>query len=91
MVYSSILKIISSNWTSSHISKNDHTYTVIILEFLTHGPMAQQSKNPGPYSQGHGTARHPPPKSILSILGPRRIHSLEASFLLWKIKLTSIS
>ena len=42
------------------------TGTVIILEFLTHGPVAQQSENPGPYSQGHGTARHPPPKSILA-------------------------
>ena len=51
-------------------------FTVIILEFLTCGPMAQQSKNPGAYSQGH-----PPLKSILSILGPRRTHSLEASFL----------
>ena len=51
--------------------------------------MAQQSKNPQLYSQGQGTARHPPPKSILSILRPSRTHSLEASFL-WKIKLTSI-
>ena len=43
---------------------------VTILEFLTCGPTAQQSKNHGPYSQGHGTARHPSPKSILRILGP---------------------
>ena len=60
---------------------------VIILEFLTCGPMAQWSKNPGPHSQGYGTAHHPPPKSIL---GPHRTHSLEDSFL-WNIKLTSNS
>ena len=51
--------------------------------------MAQQSKNPGPYIQGHGTACHPLPKWTLSTLGPRRTHSLEASFLR-TIKLTSI-
>ena len=62
---------------------------VIILEFLTRGPKAQQSKIPGPYSQGHETACHPPPKSVLSILGPRRTHFFVANFLR-KIKLTSI-
>ena len=31
----------------------------IILECLTHGPTALQSKNPGPYCQGHGTAHNP--------------------------------
>ena len=33
------------------------------------------------YSQGHGAAGHLLPKSILSIWGPHRTHSLEASFL----------
>ena len=65
------------------------TQSFIILEFLTHGPTAQQSKNSEPYCDGYGTACHPPLKSILSILGSRRTHSLEASFL-WKTELSSI-
>ena len=63
--------------------------SVIILKFLIRGPTAQQYKNHGQYIYGHGTACHPRLKLILSILRPRRMHSLEASFLK-KIKLTSI-
>ena len=38
---------------------------VIILEFFMLGPMAQQSKNPGPYSQGYGTAPPPPIPTVI--------------------------